>query len=306
MYLIQPEYQGFILPLIDSRYLLDNKNNRKLSTREELYSDLIVNLETYMSEKDLEIIESNPAFMNAKLECLLTESVNNQIFILMKNLMHSDEVLRYRLMEKALDTLIELNRIVMKQDAHMFSSKLVYGHAFDQSTDGEYKKSMLQADGLAQFIIQLLGLKMHGEKYEYLSDCEKLSYPALWAAAQMYDIEIKPETDVGQELKKISTAISNDEKYKSLVKKAEMILDLDDPQEFLMFTDIMRLSAAYYLIPLVDEKDYEKTVKFTECAIADDKWDMLRKFCCDDEWANNKTIRELRRINELRGLHQEE
>lgn len=305
MYLIQPEYQGFILPLIDSRYLLDNKNNRKLSTREELYSDLVVNLETYMSEKDLKIIESNPAFINAKLECLLTESINKQIFLLMQNLMHSDEVLRYRLMEKALSTLIELNRMVMKHDAHMFSSKLVYGHAFDESTDSEYKKSMLQADGLAEFIIQLLGLKMHGEKYEYLSDYEKLSYPALWAAAQMYDIEMKPETDVGQELNKISIAISNDEKYESLVKKAKKILDLNDPQEFFMFKDIMRLSAAYYLMPLVDEKDYEKTVKFTEYAIANDKWDMLRKFFCDDEWDNNKTIQELRRIDTLRGLHQE-
>ncbi len=305
MYLIQPEYQGFILTLIDSRFLLNNKNDRKLSTREELYSDLVVNLETYMSEKDLRIIESNPAFMNAKLECLLTESINKQIFILMKNLLHSDEVLRYRLMGKALDTLIELNRFVMKQDAHMLSSKLVYGHALNESTNGEYKKGMLQADGLAQFIIHLLGLKMHGEKYEYLSGYEKLSYPALWGAAQMYDIKPRADTDVGQELNKISIAISDDEKYKALVKKAEMILNLDDPQEFLMFMDIMRLSAAYYLMPLVDEEDYKKIVKFTECSIADDKWDMLRKFCCDDEWAKNKTIRELRRINELRGLHRE-
>ncbi|MNW32998.1 hypothetical protein D3C74_99520 [compost metagenome] len=303
MYLIQPEHHGFILPLIDSKYLLDNKNDRKLSTREELYRDLVVNLETYMSEKDFKIIKSNPAFMNAKLECLLSESINKQILILLQNLFHSDEVLRFRLMEKTLNTLIELNRIVMKQDAYMFSSKLVYGHAFNESTDGEYKKDMLQADGLAQFIIQLLGLKMHGEKYEYLSDDEKLSYPALWAAAQMYDFEIKPETDAGQELNKISAAISDNEKFKTLVKKAKEILNLDDPREFFMFKDIIRLSAAYYLMPFVDDEDYKNIIKFTENAISNDKWDVLQKLYCNDEWANDKTIRELRRINELRGLH---
>ncbi|MBW7474301.1 hypothetical protein K0T92_06060 [Paenibacillus oenotherae] len=303
MYLIQPEYQGFILPLIDSRYLLDNKNDRKLSTREELYSDLVVNLETYMSEKDLKIIESNPAFMNAKLECLLSESINRQILILMQNLFHSDEVLRYKLMEKTLDTLIELNRIVMKQEARISSSKLVYGRAFDESADGEYKKNMLQADGLAQFIIQLLGLKMHGEKYEYLSDDEQLSYPALWAAAQMYDLDINPETDAGQELNKISAAISDNEKFKTLVKKAKEILNLDDPREFFMFKDIIRLLAAYYLMPLVDDDDYKNMIKFTESAISNDKWDVLRKLNSNNERANEKTIRELRRINELRAIH---
>lgn len=303
MYLILPEYQGLILTLIDSRYLLDNKNDRKLSTREELYSDLVVNLETYMSKEDLKIIESNPAFMNAKLECLLSESINSQILILMQNLFHSDEVFRYKLMEKTLDTLIELNRIVLKREARISSSKLVYRRAFEESADGEYKRNLLQADGLAQFITQFLGLKMHGEKYEYLNDDEKLSYPALWAAVQMYDCEIKPETDAGQELNKINAAISDDEKFKTLVKKAKEILNLDDPREFFMFKDIIKMSAAYYLMPIVDGDDFNNIKKFTENAISNDKWDVLRKLFSNDEWANDKTIRELRRINELRGLH---
>lgn len=303
-YIIRPEYQGLLISLIDSRYLQGNKNDRKLGTREELYSDLIVNLETYLSETDLNIVKSNPAYINAKLESFFTENIDNQIVILMRELLHSDEVIRYQLLNKTLETLVDLNRYIMKKNAHILSSKLVYGHSFDNMEDGQYKKELLRSNNLAEYIIELLALKMHGKKYEYLSEDEVLSYPALWVAAQMYDIQIKAGTDAEAELCRISKIISDDEKFKELCNKAKEILDLKDPREAIMYNDIIRLSASYYLMPALDKEDSQKIVKFTESAIAQDKWDILCKFN-SGEWSNSKTIQELRRIDSLRGLHQE-
>ena len=300
-YYIAPEYQAYLLALIDCKYLDNNKNMKRLSTRQELNQALIRSIDTYMPKKDLESIQTNPAYMNAKLEALYYEALNKYIHAILSGIANSDEVIRYQLMDYSLRTLIDLEKYIGKVDARMMSSKMIYEHQLDENNEYE-KKSLVETETLEDYIMELLILKIEGKAYEYLSEDELLSYPALWAAANLYDIEIKPGTDADKELKEITKAINDDEKFKKLKDKAEQILDLNDPTEALMYRDIIRMSAQYYLAPFVDAKTYEKTVKFTESAIKDEKFEALNRFANCREEMMNPFLAQLRRINSLRGL----
>lgn len=301
-YVFKPEYHGFIIPLIDSTYLLDGVNKRKLQTRRELMEDLIVNIETYMSQKDLEIIKSNPAYNNAKLECLFSQAINGQLTVLIRELFHADEVIRYQEMKEVLDKLVEMNHNLGRRNAHIDSSKLVYGHQFDSGEDGEYKRALLQADSIGDFIVYLLGLKMKGKSYEYLSDDEELSYPALWAATKMYEQEVMPFFEVGHTLTEMDVAVGNIERLKKIKEKAKEVFDLDDPQEMLAYKSVIRQAAVYYAAPFLTEKDYIQMVRFMESAMAETKWDLLQRFLTEKDW-DSPFLQELRRINSLRGIN---
>ena len=72
--------------------------------------------------------------------------------------------------------------------------------------------------------------------------------------------------------------IENQSRYKEIVEKAEKILNLRDPVEHSVFETLKQLISIQYLCPEVTPEDYERTVRFTESAIADDKWDLVNKF----------------------------
>lgn len=301
-YVFKPEYHGFIIALIDSPYLLDKENKRKLKTRSNLMEDLIVNIETYMSKEDLEIINSNPAYNNAKLECLFTQAINNQLIILIRELFHVDEVVRCQEMKEVLDKLVEINQQLGSRNAHIDSSKLVYPHHFDSEEDGDYKSALLQADTLGDFIVYLLGLKMNGKSYEYLSEDEKLSYPALWAATKMYELEFLPFVESGQALTAIDAAVGNEERFIKIKEKAKEVFNIEDPYEWFMYQNVINQAAVYYAAPLISDKEYIQMVRFIESAMAETKWEILQKFYADSDW-NSPILQELRRIHSLRGLN---
>lgn len=301
-YVFKPEYHGFIIPLIDSPYLLDKENKRKLKTRSKLMEDLIVNIETYMSKEDLEIVKSNPAYNNAKLECLFTQAINNQLIILIRELFHVDEVVRYQEMKEVLDKLVEMNHHLGSRNDHIDSSKIVYPHSFDNEEDGDYKSALLQADSIGDFIVYLLGLKVNGKSYEYLSEDKKLSYPALWAATKMYELEVLPFFECGQRLTEMDAAVGNSERFREIEEKARTVFNLEDPYEWFAYQNVINQAAVYYAAPLISDKEYVQMVQFIESAMAETKWDVLQRFYADTNW-DSPFLQELRRINSLRGIN---
>lgn len=300
-YVFKPEYHGFIIPLIDSTYLLERSNTKKLKIRNTLMEDLLVNIETYMSKEDLEIMKTNPAYYNAKLERLFSGAINNQMVQLVREVYHIDEVVRHQEMKQVLDTLVTLNQNLARRNAHIESSKLVYGHIYEESEDGEYRKALMQADTIGDFLVYLLALKMNGKQYEYLNDDEKLSYEALWTSTKVYESEIDSSFEIGKKLSEIDAAVGNNERFKEIVEKAKAIFDLDEPLEVFMYNSVVRQAMACYAAPYITENDYEQAVKFIESAMADTKWDLIGKFYKQEEW-NSPLLQELRRINSLRGL----
>lgn len=300
-YVFKPDIQAFIITLIDSTYLMDRANKRKLKTRNMMLEDMVTNVEIYMSQNDKKIIESNPAYLNAKLECLFTSAINKQLSTLVRELYHADEVVRLQEMKEVLDKLVEMNNLLGCRNAHLYSSKMVYGHVFDEDEDGEFKKALLQSDSIGDFLVHLLSLKMKGKEYEYLNDDEELSYPALWVATKMYEFEVMPILEGDIKLSELDAVVGNDERFKQIEQKAREVFNLNDPYEKLMYINVIRQAKTYYAAPYVSEKDYERTVKFVEYLMADTKWELLQKFLDDKDW-DNSYLQELQRIDSLRGL----
>lgn len=300
-YVFKPEYHGFIIPLIDSSYLLEKPNKRQLKVRNALMEDILVNIETYMRKEDLEIMKTNPAYYNAKLERLFSGAINKQMVELVREVYHVDEVVRFQEMKDVLDTLVSLNQNLARKNAHLESSKLVYGHVHDEDPDGEYRKALMQADTIGDFLVNLLALKMKGEKYEFLNEEEELSYKALWTSTKVYETEIDPSSEMGKKITETDAVVGNEKRIQEIAEKAKEVFNLDDPYEVIMYNSIMKQAMAWYAAPYVTEEDYAQTVKFIESAMASTKWDILAKFCSDEDW-DSPFLQELRRINSLRGL----
>lgn len=280
IFIIKPEFQQLLLTIIDTNYFDGRKNQRLLGYREELFRTLIKNIECYAQETDKKLIKDNPSYINAYLESELSKKLNNELTILLRNLYHSDPMVRFTMMKHVIEEFVRLNKWVSKTNSLMFSTKLVYGHEVEECADaigkgGKYQKALFQADTLEEFIVKLLACKVHNKEMVFIDEEEKLTYPALFVAQKLYNIEIKDECEAKVALDKIDKLIADNDRFNSIKVKAEQILNLDDPYELLTYRALIDLSKVYFLSPYVDSKDYENTVKFTQSAMASNMWDML-------------------------------
>ena len=277
-YEIKPGYHSLLLTLLNTDYFDGRKNDRKLSTRAKLYEQLINNIDNYLSNNDEKIIKEHPAYVNAILEEHLSKHINIELTALLRTLYHSDPVMRYQLMIEFLNSLLNLRKWMDNIDSKMISTKMVYAHELDELKDAKYQKGIFESINLDEVIIKFMALRMHGETYEYISDDEKLSPAAMCLAAKLFNITVKDDADIKRILDQIDEMISNNKRYKEIMEKAEKILNLEDPQEAQVYIDLQERCKIQYIRPEVSLEDYERTVRFTESCIADDKWDIINKF----------------------------
>ncbi|WP_315111410.1 hypothetical protein [Clostridium intestinale] len=277
-YLIKPEVQGLLMVVLDSEYFDGRRNERLLKNRDKLSRSLIKNVEFYLNKDDQELIKDNAAYINALLESNLSERLNKELTNLLRNLYHADPIVRFTMMKYVIEEFVRLEKWILKENCAIWSSKLVYGHEVNIGEDGEYQKAIFQSDTLEEYIINLLRHRIHKMQDTDSEEDEILSYPALYLAQKMYNIEIKNESNVKYKLEEIDKLISNLESYKTIIGKAKKILDLNNPYEGLIYETLKKLCKVYFMTPYVSPKDYEKTVKFTESAISNNMWDILNKF----------------------------
>lgn len=277
-YELKPEYHSVLFALMNTDYFDGRRNDRRLSTRARLYEQLASNIENYLPEEEKKVVKANPAYVNAVLESFLSNHINGELSALLRALYHSDTVLRYELMIRFLENLILFRKWIESLDSKTVAVRMVYAHNLDELEDAKYQKGLFESVTLDQFLIHYLALQVHNQKYEYISDKEILSMPAMRLAAELFHIKVDGNQPVKETLARMDAEIENQSRYKEIVEKAEKILNLRDPVEHSVFETLKQLISIQYLCPEVTPEDYERTVRFTESAIADDKWDLVNKF----------------------------
>lgn len=276
--LFPPESHRFLLALMTTDYFDGRKNDRKLNTRETLYGQLIDNVSKYLDESDLKLIKEHPTYQNAILEINLSKQLTNELSALLRAIFHSDPVLRYQFMIETLYYVHKLRVWAEKEDNSAFAKRLVYAHKLDELKDAAYQKGIFSAVEFDEFIVKYMALKIKSEPYEYVTDEEELSYPAMLLAKELFNIGIKDDSDVSKILKAIEQTIEQEERYKELISKAKEVFDLSKLDEAMMFSNIERLARVEFLRPAVSVDDYERTVRFVEDSIKNDKFDIIQKF----------------------------
>lgn len=297
-YEFKPEYHSLLLTLMDTDYFDGRRNDRKLSTRTELYGQLVNNINRYMSDIDQKVIKKNPVYTNAVLEQHLSKYISNELTALLRTLYHSDPVKRYQLMIEFLNSLLSLRKWMDKVDSEMMSTRMVYAHELNGLKDAIYQQGLFKSVNLDEFIIKFMALRIHSEKYEYISDEEELSPEAMCLAEKLFNITIKDDTDIKKIMDQIKAAISNDKRYNEIMEKAKQILNLEDPLEAQIYSDLKERCKIQYLRPTVSSEEYDRTVRFTEACIADDKWDIIRKFCQVGHHVTEEDMEEIIKIKD--------
>ena len=220
---------------------------------------------------------SNPSYVNACLEGLLSRHMSNELSALTRDIYHMDSTLRYRVMIHFIEQLMTFRKWVESNDSKIMAARLVCAHTMDDRHDAIYQKGMFESTTLDRFLIHYLALQVHDEAYEYVSDDEKLSMPALFLISQMFHMNIDKDVSVAELFKKVDAQIEDQKRYKEITEKAKEIFDLSNPVECEIFEILKRLVKIQYLRPDVTPEEYNRMIRFQESAISKDKWDLWNK-----------------------------
>lgn len=248
MYVFKPEVHGLLLTLLDTGYFDDRKNDRKLSTRENLYRDLTVNIKLYLKGEDRDFVFSNPAFACASCEGILSEAISLKMSKITNINMHSDESIRIKLMKRTYDALDKLTIENTDEAIHITSSKWVYSHVFNDHTGGEYLSALFGEDSLIGYLICLLALKVHSDKLD-VEDLKKMtSYMALYiwvrelgeAQKDPLWVELSQMSidEIDQLKEELSEGTDNNPDYAILMKRAREFFDTSRPEEAQLLKDL--------------------------------------------------------------------
>ena len=168
-----------------------------------------------------------------------------------------------------------LRKWVEREDTFATSTRMVYAHTLDELKDAELQKGMFSSIKFEEFLVRYMASKMKGIEYTYIEEDEEISYPAMILAKRLFHNEIKENLDVINILNAIENELQNEERYIQLMNKARQVFDVTKEDEYLMLKRIEEQAKISWLHPLVNEKDYEKTVRFVEDSIKYDKYEIL-------------------------------
>ena len=277
-YCIKPEWQGLLVALMDSDYFEGRKNDRRLKTRADLNRQLAENVENYLGGEDKRIVMENPAFINAELESRLSKHINQELVILMRTMYHVSPVIRYKLMLEFLKNLANLRIWMSRQDSKEEATRLVYAHELDEIHNAIYQKGPFLSKSLDELLISLLATRMHDEEYVYVDGDEEMTPIGVYFATLIFEGEFPDTSAAKRQLDELEQALNDDSLIQTIQEKAKKILNLKDPFEQFLYDDLIRMAKLHRCTPYVSPEEYERMVRFTESAIAQDKWDILNRF----------------------------
>lgn len=276
-YELQPQYHALLLTLIDTDYFDGRKNDRRVSTRAELYNQLIKNIENYLPEGDKEFVMAAPSYPNAVLEAHLSNYIETELSHILRTLYHTDVIIRHRYMTDFLNRLIAFRKTLDAADSRATATRITYSHELDDLTDAQHQHALFEANSLDHYLIAYLAAKVHGKEYQYVPGDEDVSPESLVLAMKLFNLS-SPAEDINDILKNFEAIIENHEKYICLKKKIENALDLADPVEHDLYLSFIQLVQIHLLRPVVPPDAHERVVRYIETCIADDKWDLINKF----------------------------
>lgn len=273
---LKPEYHRLLLTIIDSIYFDGRKKRKYLSNKLILEDQLLDNIEKYLSEEERETIKSTPAYPNALLDKQLTSHLETELHLLIHWLYHMDDLLRYKAMRDTILQLSTLRKSLCSADSMLTSARMVYAHDFDELQDAKYRRGLFESSALEQFIVQYLAAKVRNSDFQYLPD-EVLSAPATAFAAKLFHLSTT-NSELQQMINEIDTAVKNQEKYKDIMGRLSSVLDPADPIEQELLQSFESLVYIQFFRPELHPKDYQKTSRFLESCILENKYDLLNKF----------------------------
>ena len=274
---LRPEYHRLLLTIIDSIYFDGRKKRKYLSTRAILQEQLLDNVEKYLSEEERETVKSTPAYPNAVLDKRLTEHLEIELRLLINQLYHMDDLLRYKAMSDFILQLMTIRKSLCSTDSILTSARMVYAHDFDELEDAKYRRRMFEALTLEHFIIQYLAAKVHNKEFHYLPPDEVLSAPATAFAARLFRLSTT-NSEIQQMIDEIDAAVKNQKKYQDIMKRLSSVLNSSDPIESELLRAFDNLVYIQFFRPELHPEDYEKTSRFLEACISENKHDLLNKF----------------------------
>lgn len=298
-YEFKPEWHGLLMTLMDTEYFDNRHNDRLLSTRETLYRDLVVNIEIYLQNEDKETIKSFPGYLNAKCESLASEAIAFQIQELIRTAMHTDEVVRLRLLRRIHNTLDKLIAENNEEHNRIWSTKLVYSHSFDDTEDGEFLSALFDADKLPLFIVNMLAYKV--KKGGMQSKKEQLNYRAIYDQARIDNpVKLVAESEYEEFTSEINRKSFDNAQFESLMKRICSVMDLNSPIEKQLYNAFCEVAKIYCIRDKIGIEEIEKSKKIYEAAFKQDIFDLLNEFANGD-W-NSPTLKELQRVQSLEGV----
>lgn len=99
VYIIQPEIQELLVAMFDTDFFgAKGKPKAGIDVKQRLRAQLAENVEIYLDESVKKQVKSAPQFLNARLEDILTEKINNEVRGMFATMKDSDDTIQYQLM----------------------------------------------------------------------------------------------------------------------------------------------------------------------------------------------------------------
>lgn len=111
MYLIQPEFHELFVALFDTDFFgAKGKPKTGVNVNQQLRAQLANNVEVYLSDDIKTQIKYTPQFLNARLEDILSEKINNEFRGMLATMQSADDSIQYQLMLETIDRLVAIRR----------------------------------------------------------------------------------------------------------------------------------------------------------------------------------------------------
>jgi len=120
VYIIQPEIQELLVAMFDTDFFgAKGKPKAGIDVKQRLRAQLAENVEIYLDESVKKQVKSAPQFLNARLEDILTEKINNEVRGMFATMKDSDDTIQYQLMLETLDRLVAIRRWMNEWNARI-------------------------------------------------------------------------------------------------------------------------------------------------------------------------------------------
>lgn len=276
-YLFKPEYHGLLLAFLDTEYFGGKKNDKKLADRIVLHEQIAQNVSKYLDLDMQKNIMEDPSYLNALVEGRLSKRITNELAGLLNTMYNSEPAMRYQFMIECLDRLVALRRWMNEWDERINLIRRMFAKDDEDAVkQAGAEGNSFKYDMLDSLMIKLIDAKVHNKEYEYVSDDELLSYPTAYMAMKLYDITGLKDHEIYTILNQIEENVSNDHRYRIIMKKAHLFLDSDDYLEGKILDSLDKIVKSQIISNEADvlPADFNRLIRFIEDTVREDKVDM--------------------------------
>ena len=130
-------------------------------------------------------------------------------------------------------------------------------------------------------VIAWIGVKVSKKEadsaHPYIKDNEEMTPIGVYLATLIFQGGFPEESEAQKKMNDIDRAVENQSLYQCIQEKAKKILDLSNPFEEQMYYDLMNMAKIRCCTPYVSPEEYDRMVRFTESAIANDTTETVKR-----------------------------